>query len=242
MTLTSKPLAVIIVVLMFGGIFFSDAMGWWQTKNSRQAGRIGQGQFAGQADPADIRGSYTFGDVQTNFEVPVGVLAQAFGLAEENAASLRLNSLETLYATSPYEVGTESVKMFVAFYRGLPYELTEDVYLPESAATVLETRNLSAERQAYLATHTVPSLEGAVSVPLVPAEGEGEHDSSTERVIRGRTTFGELLQWGLSQAQIDAVLGVEMPSNPAVVIRDYCTEKGISYGQVKAALQALLDG
>ena len=240
MTLTSKPLAVMIVVLMFGGIFFSDVMGWWQTKNSRQAGRFGQGQFAGQANPADIRGSYTFGDVEANFDVPVAVLAQAFGVDPAGADTFRLNGLETLYANYEFEVGTESVKLFVAFYLGLPYDLSEAIYLPESAAVILATRNLDADRQAYLAAHTVPSLEGALSVPLVPAEGE--HGSSTERVIRGRTTFGELLQWGLTQAQIEAVLGVEMPSNPAVVIRDYCTEKGLSYGQVKAGLQAELDG
>lgn len=242
MTLTSKPLAILIVVSMFGGIFFSDLMGWWQTKNSGQGGRYGQSGGNSQVTPEEIRGNYTFGDVQAAFGIPVETLAQAFSVDPAGAANFRLNGLEQLYVHSEFEVGTESMKLFVAFYQGLPFELSEAIYLPESAAAVLGTRNLSAERQAYLAEHTVPSLEGAVSVPLAPVEGEGEHDSSTERVIRGRTTFGELLQWGLSQAQIEAVLGVEMPSNPAVVIRDYCTEKGLSYGQVKAGLQALLDG
>ena len=90
MTLTSKPLAVMIVILLFGGIFFSDALGWWQTKNSGQGRRFGQGEFAGQADPADIRGSYTFGDVQANFDVPVVVLAQAFGVAEDSSGNRSL--------------------------------------------------------------------------------------------------------------------------------------------------------
>lgn len=242
MTLTSKPLAILIVVSMFGGIFFSDLMGWWQTKNSGQGGRYGQSGNNSQLTPEDIRGNYTFEDVEVGFGVPVMALAQAFAVDPAGAATFRLNGLETLYANSEYEVGTESVKLFVAFYQGLPFDLSEAIYLPESAAAILATRNLDAERQAYLAAHTVPSLEGAESAPLIPAEGEGEHGGSTERVVSGRTTFGELLQWGLTQAQIEAVLGVEMPNNPSLVIRDYCTEKGLSYGQVKAGLQALLDG
>jgi hypothetical protein len=124
MTLTSKPLAIIIVVTIFAGIFFADMLGWWQTKKSGQGERYGQ-QGGSQVGPA--------------------------------------------------------------------------------------------------------------------AANEGkDHRGSGERVIRGRTTFAELLQWGLTQAQIEAALGASMPSDPHVVIRDYCTQEGLRYGQVKARLQALL--
>ena len=37
MTLTSKPLAAILFVILFGGIMFSTAMGWWQPESSKEA-------------------------------------------------------------------------------------------------------------------------------------------------------------------------------------------------------------
>jgi hypothetical protein len=36
MTLTSKPLAIIVLVIMFGGIALSSAMGWWVTESTKQ--------------------------------------------------------------------------------------------------------------------------------------------------------------------------------------------------------------
>ncbi len=70
MNLTSKPLAAIIFVILFGGIAFTTAMGWWQTISSKEAATYTEGEFAGQSNPADIRGSYTFGDVEKNFGIP----------------------------------------------------------------------------------------------------------------------------------------------------------------------------
>ena len=63
MRLTSKPLAALVIAIMLGGILFSSALGWWETESSKEAVVYTEGQFAGQANPADIRGSYTFGDV-----------------------------------------------------------------------------------------------------------------------------------------------------------------------------------
>ena len=157
MTLTSKPLAALVVVILFGGIFFSSAMGWWQTESTKEAAKITSGEFAGQADPADIRGSYTFGDVEKNFAVPSAVLAQAFGVKDSNPAAYAVKGLEEMYAASEQEIGTASVRLFVAFYKGMPYDLSTDIYLPESAATILRTRNLTSEQAAYLAAHTVPN-------------------------------------------------------------------------------------
>jgi hypothetical protein len=55
MTLNSKPLALIILVVLFGGILFSSAMGWWQTESTKEAATFSEGEFAGQPNPADIR-------------------------------------------------------------------------------------------------------------------------------------------------------------------------------------------
>ena len=57
-------------------------MGWWQTESTKEAAVFTSGEFAGQANPADIRGSYTFGDVEKNFGIPAALLAQAFGVVD----------------------------------------------------------------------------------------------------------------------------------------------------------------
>jgi len=255
MTLTSKPLAALVVVILFGGIFFSSAMGWWQTESTKEAAKITSGEFAGQANPADIRGSYTFGDVEKNFAVPAAVLAEAFGIKDNNPAAFAVKGLEGMYSTSGQEIGTSSVRLFVAFYKGMPYDLSTDTYLPESAAVILRARNLSSEQAAYLAAHTVPNpgTAPATSAPQTapqatqaPAaqptpKAETPATSSTDRTVKGTTTFGDLLGWGVSQATIEKVLGTSMPAAQVTKIKDYCTEKGLNFETIRPALQAEVD-
>ena len=255
MTLTSKPLATIVVVVLFGGVFFSSAMGWWQTESTKEAAKITAGEFAGQANPADIRGSYTFGDVDKNFGIPPAVLAEAFGVKDSDLAAFSVKSLEGMYTGSAQEIGTASVRLFVAFYKGMPYDLSTDTYLPESAATILRTRTLSSEQAAYLAKHTVPNL-GAAPAPSAPQttpqatqapaaqptpKAETPAASSTDRTIKGATTFADVLGWGVSQATIEKVLGTSMPAAQVTKIKDYCTEKGLNFETIRPALQAEVD-
>ena len=255
MTLTSKPLAALVVVILFGGIFFSSAMGWWQTESTKEAAKITSGEFAGQANPADIRGSYTFGDVEKNFAVPAAVLAEAFGVKDSNLAAFTVKGLEEMYAASAQEIGTSSVRLFVAFYKGMPYDLSTDIYLPESAAVILRARNLTSEQAAYLAKHTVPNL-GATPAPSAPQtapqatqapaaqptpKAETPAASSTDRTIKGATTFADVLGWGVSQATIEKVLGTSMPAAPGMKVKDYCTEKGLNFETIRPALQAEVD-
>lgn len=240
MTLTSKPLAALLVVILFGGIFFSSAMGWWQTESTKQAAKITSGEFAGQANPADIRGSYTFGDVEKNFGIAPAVLAEAFGVESDDPAAFAVKGLEELYAASAQEVGTASVRLFVAFYKGMPYDLSTDIYLPESAAALLRTRNLSSEQAAYLAAHTVPN-RGAAPPATQPVPSAAPQATSTARVVKGATTFADLLGWGVSKETIENVLGVPMPAAPGMKVKDYCTEKGLTFETIKTSLQAEVD-
>jgi hypothetical protein len=107
----------LIVTILFGGILFSSALGWWSTVSSKTPATYTEGEFAGQADPADIRGSYTLGDIERNFDVPMEVLAQAFAVQSDDLAAFQVKSLEEQYAESPVEIGTSSVRLFVAFTR-----------------------------------------------------------------------------------------------------------------------------
>ena len=243
MTLTSKPLAIIVIMVLFGGILFTTAMGWWQTESSKLAATFSEGEFAGQANPADIRGSYTFGDVEKNFDVPVEVLAHAFGIQTENPSAFQVKELETLYASSDVEIGTTSVRLFVAFYTGLPFDLATDIYLPAPAVEILAGRELIPERSAYLEGHlpplpapSQPSLEVQSAQPTEATAAP----SSEERLIKGKTTFAEILDWGVTQTAIEAVLGLSMPE-ASLKVKDFCTTGGLDFETIKPALQAEVD-
>ncbi len=249
MNLTSKPLALIIFIVLFGGILLSAGMGWWETESTKVAATYTEGDFAGQANPADIRGSYTFGDVEKNFGIPAASLAQAFGVGADDPAAYPVKELESVYAESEQEVGTASVRLFVAFYNGLPFDLSGDIYLPESAAALLRERGLTAERSAYLEAHLAPSAAAGADSPqpepASAAESTPEADhvpaAETERTIKGKTTFGEILLWGVSRETIEAALGVAMPESTALTVKDFCSANGLSFETVKIALQAQVD-
>ena len=59
-------------------------------------------------------------------------------------------------------------------------------------------------------------------------------------IVAGRTTFADLLAWGVPAEQIEILIGGEIP-NHLVQVQVYCTENGLSYGQIKAGMQAEVD-
>jgi hypothetical protein len=248
MTLTSKPLAVIVLVVLFGGIFFSSAMGWWATESTKVPVTFTEGEFAGQANPVDIRGSYTFGDIAKSFAVTPEVLAQAFGITEGDPAAFAVKELEAIYLDSGFEIGTASVRLFVAYYAGLPFDTTDqEIYMPKSATDILLAKgNLTPEQIAYLEKYTVtigestPVTEPKPAVESTPAPAEASSATSEEYTVKGKTTFGELSTWGVPQNIIEQIIGAPMP-DPAMTVKDYASANGLSFETLKPALQAEVD-
>ncbi len=244
MTINSKTLAALVMVILFGGILISAQLGWWQTENSKVAATFKEGEFAGQANPADIRGSYTFRDVEKNFGVPASVLGEAFNISTDPAA-FQVKNLEGTATDSGVEIGTASVRLFVSFYKNMPFDLSTDIYLPEAAAAVLKQQSLTPEQSAYLETHTAKLAAPETGItPGVEATPKAESTSaseSTDRTIKGKTTFGEILGWGVSQASIEGILGKPMPSDAAATVKDFCTTNSLDFETIKPALQAEVD-
>ena len=170
MTITSKSMTIIIFVTIFGGIALASAMGWWATESSKVPVAFAEGEFAGQANPADIRGSYTFGDISNSFDVAPAVLAQAFGVHTDDPAAFAVKELEALYADTGYEIGTTSIRLFVAYYTGLPFDTSDqEIHLPRSATDILLAKNnLTPEQIAYLEKYTVDVGTSNPVVALTP--------------------------------------------------------------------------
>jgi len=249
MKMTSKPMAVIILVILFGGIALTTALGWWATETTKEPAKFSDGEAAGEYNPLDIRGSYTFGDISRLFEIPLEDLAAAFQVpAGEDAAGFQVKSLEEQFAAFPLELGTSSVRLFTAFYTGLPYDLTvEEVYLPDSAVEVLLAKaQLNEEQKAYLAAHTV-NTGGQSATPAVEASTEStaapavtETHAVEEGKVAGKTTFQDLLDWGVPPEVIEQIMG-GIPPTPSTLVKDYCTLKGLSFSEIKLLLQAEVD-
>jgi hypothetical protein len=260
MKLNSFALAALVVVLLFGGIGISTAMNWFQTESSKVAATYTEGEFAGQANPADIRGSYTFGDVNKNFGVSLQDLKVAFRLpTETDPASFQVKELEAISATLPVSVGTASVRMFVAFYKGLPYDLSvaEESYLFPEAAVILKAQGkMTDEQAAFLATHLAPEAGAATPPPAdssatatpTPAAETSQTTPTpaatvhvqTDKTVTGSTTFQNLLDWGVRQDAIEKVIGEKMPA-PSTVIKNYASSKGLEFSTLKTPLQAEVD-
>jgi hypothetical protein len=248
MTMTSKPLAAIVLVVIFGGILFSSAMGWWATESTKVPVTFSEGEFAGLSNPADIRGSYTFGDISKSFDVTPDVLAQAFGITEGDPAAFAVKELEAIYLDSGFEIGTASVRLFVAYYVGLPFDTTgQEIYLPQSATDILLAKgNLTPEQIAYLQQYTVtlgeaaPMTEPQPAVEATPVPAETSSTTSEEYTVKGKTTFGELITWGVPQEVIEQFIGAPLP-DPAMTVKDYASTNGLSFETLKPALQAEVD-
>lgn len=155
-----KPLATVIIstLLVIAGILGSWALGWWQTESEKVPRRLdivaAEGE-SGAYNPADIRGSYTLGEISSLFEVPLGDLAQAFHVQQDKAETFKVKELETIFTDKDSEVGTSSVRLFVAWYKNLPFERKEESFLPAPAVEILQQKApLTAEQQEYLSSHT----------------------------------------------------------------------------------------
>ena len=246
MTLTSKFLAVIMLVMLFGGIAFSSVMGWWITESTKEPITFTEGEFAGQANPADIRGSYTFADIGKSFNVTPEILAQAFGIMDGDPAAFAVKELEAIYLESGYEIGTASVRLFVAYYTGLPFDTTgQEIYMPQSATDILLAGgNLTPEQIAYLEKHTVligAALDSELPVvETISAPGETSSTTSEEYTVKGKTTFGELITWGVPQSAIEELIGAPMP-DAATTLKDYAAANGVNFETLKPELQAEVD-
>lgn len=159
MKVKSYAVALTVLVVIFGSVAITSYLGQWKTTTDKVPAKYTTGEVAGEYNPADIRGSYTFSQIQDAFGIPVDELAIAFGIKNRDNATFQVKELETIYAplvAQNKEVGTDSVRIFVALYKGLPITLTDTTYMPRPAVEILMSKaTLSKEQLEYLNSHTV---------------------------------------------------------------------------------------
>lgn len=228
MKLNQKNVGILIVVMIFGGILASDALGLWRTESSKVPVKIQEGDFAGLSDPTDIRGSYTFADIERTFPITVEVLADAFRVTEEPEA-FQLKKLEENYPSDgEWEMGTASVRYFVARYTGLPYESTgEEALFPHAIAFLVGEGKISAEE-----AELIPVVQPGVQIQ--DRDQASQPEEHIEPLVKGNTTIADLFSLGLSEEEIVAVTGKF--ESKGELVRDVCRNNGLSFSEVKTVL------
>lgn len=244
MKINNKTIVVSIVFVLFCGIFISDSLGLWKTESTKIPQKISQGEFAGEYNPEDIRGSYSFQDIENAFGVKSEIIARAFNLDADNPGGIKAKDLETVYDyfEGDMEIGTDSIKFFVSLYTGLPYSEVE--YIPSTAVEVMkEERKWSEELEKLTFDHIVDvGDELSALEPSTETEGnEGDltdHEETME--VKGKTTFADVIGWGVEKERIEEILGYEI-GNVNLNIRDACEDNGVSFGEAKSRLNESLE-
>lgn len=246
-------LALSLFLILFGGIAAADAAGFWSTENDKQPAKFSEGESAGEYMPEDIRGSYTFEEVSTLFEIDLPILYQAFGIdPATDGTVIKTKDLEVMYGDLGAEIGNESVQVFVALYKGLPITL-DGTDLPAPAADLLLGSGLPLieEQIAYVQEHRIPldgsrpeaetiTEEPAAAEPAQEAQLPQQSDTGDEPLINGNVTIQQVLDAGITKDQLLEVLGTELPPGNQV-LRDFCQQNGLSFSTVKNQLNGLLE-
>jgi len=237
MRVNEKNQALTVIVLMVAGIGLSMIFNLWVTESSKTPAKITEGVFAGQADPADIRGSYTFSDLEEAFGVPVSDIAEAYKIPMEEAAAYQPKRFEEVFVlTDGREIGTDSMRLFIALYLGIPYEAEDTTALPAPALSLLKKKELISEDQ----WNELQSRKVFIEDILAEGVEVSHNEEATEMEIKGKTTFIELYDWGLSKEQVESGLGMAAGAS-GVSVRDFCKSNEIEFSTVKATLQQMLD-
>ncbi len=252
----SSLMAILILGVIFGSVAITSAVGYWKTTTDKVPAKYTTGDAAGEYNPMDIKGSYDFATISDVFDIPLAELGQAFLVADgPSVGAFQVKTLEETWGainTDEREVGTDSVRLFVAFYKGLPIEMTDTTGLPGSAVDILLAKgNPTDDQLAFMKTHRVDALLAAEGTEPAEASASAEVESSdesspsaeseeSERKIKGTTTWKEVVDWGVPQADLETIAGGAIKSLSSL-IKDDCAARGLEFSSIKSELQGLVD-
>lgn len=154
MKINQKVLGISIIIIMFGTVFITSMLGIWSTTSSKIPGKLQSGEDQGSYNPADIKGSYTFLEISQLFQVPAEDLTAAFSIDSAIISTFKCKDMEGIFNSDDgKEIGTDSVRLFVALYKGLPYTLNDTTYLPSPAQEILiKAGNMTDEQKEFVET------------------------------------------------------------------------------------------
>ena len=207
-----KPIVYGILVLsvFFGIILGFQAAGLWSTSGKFNAN--GEAIQPSASDPTTIKGWMTLEQIVTTYNIPLSDILTEFELPETTLISTPIKELES---------DTFETSALIAW---LQNRTTTDIISTTPAETILTTPAPIQE-----ATETNAKVTPSATEHVGP-----------ERTITGKTTFQELLDWGVSMESIQIILGGSI-ANTGLIIKDYATSNGLAFSDIKTKLQLEVD-
>jgi hypothetical protein len=208
--MTIKPIVFGILVLV---IFEGLILGFQRAGYWSVSGKVASDGKAVQPSAGDvdsIKGWMTLEQVSTAFGVPLNELLAAFNLPADTPASTAVKDLES----DTFSVEGLREWLLTQAQPVEPEEASEPVQEPTPTPTLAPTE--------------------------LAATPEPTEHIAPDKTITGKTTFQELIDWGVKAEAIQRVIGSELPPL-STVVKDYVTQQGKPFSEVKAALQAEVD-
>lgn len=248
--ISSTVVAITIILVLVLGITVAKWSGVYRTESSKIPRLIAEGEFKGQYDPSDIRGSYTFQNVSDAFGIPVNILAKAFGVNTSNSADFQLKALEEVYTN----VGTSSMREFTAMYIGIPYQNESDGLPITAIQVLLDDGCIDEEQYQYLIEKyhslnnenddpVVAPVDESVNGPVEAVEESSKDNHSSEEqhsLINGNSIIQDALDMGITKEQLEEVLGTAL-HDTSLLIKDVAKGNGLRFSEIKDILNAMLE-
>jgi len=161
-------------------------------------------------DVNTIKGWMTLEQIVSVYNVPLADLLSQFNLPADTPASTAIKDLES------------------------------DLFSVTSLRDWLRSRMQPVQPEAT----TAPIEQTAPTPTVITSEHETTllptQHVAADKTVTGKTTFQELIDWGVPVEAIRQVIGGDLPA-PTTVIKDFVTQKNMDFPAIKAALQAEVD-
>ena len=206
-----NPIVYGVLVLT---VFFGIIMGFQAAGFWSISGKVdtsGEAMQPSATDVNTIKGWMTLEQIVTTYNVPLADLLKQFELPSDTKSTTAIKDLES------------------------------DLFSVTNLRTWLKSRTQPAGVLQTTSTTPVPT-QTVVSTPdsskVVTPVPTGH--VAPAKTITGKTTFQELLDWGVSKDVVQKVIGTDLPA-PAVVIKDFVTGNGLEFTTIKTQLQVEVD-
>jgi len=236
-----KPnlLAILIPVIMMGGYLVLDnstLLNETEVSNS-----VNENSSEENTAFESITGNTSLQSIADAYDIDVSILYDVFQIDESlDTVLFKSKDLESIYVAGDVEIGNESIQVFVNFYNDLTVVYEDETWLPQKAVDYLleNVSSLSDEDRSYLESHGVEVVLIDPST-IVLSEAESTVTEAESSTINGTTTLQNIIDMGLTQTELETILGVKIQFTNQL-FKDFCADKGLSYGSMKTLVQTAL--
>lgn len=207
-----KPIVygIVVIAVFFGVILGFQAAGVWST--SGKVDNSGKAIQPSAEDPSTIKGWMTLEQVVTTYNVPLTDILTQFNLPETTPITTAVKDLES---------DTFETSALIAWLQ----------------SRIVATGATSSTEEPIITITVIPQEETESIEVATPAATE---HLAPERTLTGKTTFQELLDWGVTSEAIQNSIG-EQITDYSLIIKDYAVAKGLAFSDIKSLLQIEVD-